>query len=508
MLHLPRLTDRLYAGLPAWTPVRTYTSVALSAIAAAALLALGGCATPGPARTPLALTTPESAGLPASSAPAAAIATQDWWRALGDAQLSQLIEQGLQDHPSLAAVQARVQRGLALSQLTQAANGPQAQLSLGVTRERLTEHGIYPAPLAGNVWNLADGQIGLGWEPDFFGKHQAELAAAIGQTRAAVADAAAARNALASQIARSYISLARLLAQRELAEQGLQRQQALHTLTLERVKAGLDTSLEKTQSEGTLPDAQSQIEQIDEALALARHQLSALSLQPDARIAALQPRLNALQPLPLPDHLGADLLGARPDVVAARWRVEAAGQDVASAKTLFYPNISLTAFVGLSSIGVDNFTKLGSRQFGAGPALHLPLFDGGRLRANLGGKQADLDAAIAQYNNTVLDAVRESRDALSTWQSLQRQQAQQGAVLASSEKALAIAQERDRAGLGNALVPLNAQGAVLMQRRLAADLQARLLDTQVQLLKALGAGWQDDTARIQADAGRNPELSR
>src|SRR5690606_25220852 len=117
--------------------------------------------------------------------------------------------------------------------------------------------------------------------------------------------------------------------------------------------------------------------------------------------------------------------GRRPDVAAARWRAEAAGQDVASAKAQFYPNINLVAFAGLSSIGLGQLLDMGSTQWGVGPAIRLPIFDAGRLRANLRGKTADLDAAVESYNAAVLEAVRETADAVTTLQSLARQQSQQ-----------------------------------------------------------------------------------
>jgi len=207
-----------------------------------------------------------------------------------------------------------------------------------------------------------------------------------------------------------------------------------------------------------------------------------------------------LQPTAVPDVLGADLLGRRPDVVAARWRVEAATQGVNSARSEFYPNINIAAFIGLNSLGLDRLFNASSRQMGVTPALRLPIFDGGRLRAQLGGRAAELDAAIAQYNGAVLDAVKEAGDAMASIQSLTRQQALQDDAVASAEKAYRFAQERYRAGLGNYLLVLTTENQVLAQRRLAVDLRARQLDTRLVLMKALGGGWTDDTAVLKTAA--------
>jgi NodT family efflux transporter outer membrane factor (OMF) lipoprotein len=181
-----------------------------------------------------------------------------------------------------------------------------------------------------------------------------------------------------------------------------------------------------------------------------------------------------------------DLLGRRSDIAAARWRVEASLKDLSAAKAQFYPNVNLVAFAGLSSIGFDKLLKSESEQWGVGPAIRLPLFDGGRLRANLRGKTADLDAAIESYNAQVLDAVHEVADRITSAQAVRRQQEQQGAAQTAAETAYAIAQQRYKAGLSTYLNVLSAEAPVLAQRRLAVDLAARAIDTQVQILHAVG----------------------
>ena len=187
----------------------------------------------------------------------------------------------------------------------------------------------------------------------------------------------------------------------------------------------------------------------------------------------------------------AQVLFPGADVAAARWRVQAAEQSVDSARAQFYPNINLTAFAGFSSIGFDKLVQSSSAQWGVGPAIRLPLFEGGRLRANLKGKAADLDAAIETYNAAVVDAVHDVADQLTSTKAIERQQAEQQAAQRSAETAYAIAVQRYEAGLGNYLNVLNAETAVLAQRKLAVDLAARSVDTQIQLIRALGGGFTD-----------------
>jgi NodT family efflux transporter outer membrane factor (OMF) lipoprotein len=199
--------------------------------------------------------------------------------------------------------------------------------------------------------------------------------------------------------------------------------------------------------------------------------------------------LSAIKTVASLSSLSADLLGRRADIVAARWRVEAARNDVANAKTQFYPNINLMAFAGFSSIGLDQLLKSGSQQWGGGPALSLPLFDSGRLRANLSGKTAERDAAVESYNSTVINAVHDALDQLTSAQSIALQQTQQTQAAQAAEDAWAVMQQRQRAGLTNALQVLTAQSAVLEQRRLGADLATRALQNQVALAHALGGGF-------------------
>ncbi len=181
-------------------------------------------------------------------------------------------------------------------------------------------------------------------------------------------------------------------------------------------------------------------------------------------------------------------------MAAARWRVEASAQNVAVARAQFYPNVNLTAFVGLSSIGLDRFVQAGSKEWGAGPAIRLPIFDSGRLRANLRGQSADLDAAVESYNAALLDAVHDAADQIASAAAIDRQAAEQRQAEAAAESTWAIARQRYQAGLGTYLNVLAAETTVLAQRRQAVDLAARRLDTQVALMRALGGGWQDATA--------------
>lgn len=418
----------------------------------------------------------------------------DWWHGFGDPALNKLVAQALQGSPDLKLAQARVERATAVADISRAADGPQLNGGLDVTRQRFSGNGLYPPPLAGAVVNSGTGRLTGSWEFDFFGKNRARLDAALGSAKAAAADAQAARVLLSCNIAHAYLRLAQQGAELEVAERTLQQRQETLDIVRDRVSAGLDTRLEQRQSEGGLPQARQRIESLREQMSLTRNAIAALIGEPQLADQIKAPQLKSIQGLKVPDALPADLLGRRADIVAARWRVEAATKDIKVAKAQFYPNVNLTAFIGLSSIGLDRFAQSGSEEWGVGPAIRLPIFDSGRLRANLRGKTADLDAAVESYNRNLVNAVREVRDELVSNRSIRLQQEQQEQAQAAAESAYDIALQRYRAGLGTYLNVLTAETAVLQQRREAVELAARRLDTQVSLVRALGGGYRPDPA--------------
>lgn len=501
--------ERASGRLPLWRASFRMALVATVGLAAASLMATGlsGCADMSGITPPQSsLRDAPSLGLTtASAAPVAESAAQapmaaEWWRDFGDEQLNRLIAQALQNNPSLKLAQARLARAQAVTEVANAATAPQLSGAVDLTRQLYSANGLIPAPLAGTISNSGTAQLNASWELDFFGKYRAALEAALGSVRAAQADTQAARVLLASNVARSYFQMARLNEQLAVARRTLAQRQETLGLVKDRVDAGLDTHLELRQSEGGLPEARLQIEALQEQLALARNALGALVGQPDGALALIPQALSAIKTVANAETIPADLLGRRADIAAARWRVEAASQDVVNAKTQFYPNINLVAFAGFSSIGLGRLLDSGSQQWGVGPALRLPIFDAGRLRANLRGKTADLDAAVESYNAAVIDAVRDVADQVASAQAITRQQTEQRAAQDAAESAYAIATQRYKAGLGNYLNVLTAETSVLNQRRQAVDLSARALDTQVALIRALGGGYTPEPTPVAQGA--------
>jgi NodT family efflux transporter outer membrane factor (OMF) lipoprotein len=187
--------------------------------------------------------------------------------------------------------------------------------------------------------------------------------------------------------------------------------------------------------------------------------------------------------------LPAELIGRRPDVIAQRLRVEATLRDVDAAKAAFYPNLDLTGFAGFQSLGLSKFFEGGSAVAAIGPAVTLPIFDGGRLRATLASKSADADAAVAAYQQAVVTALQEIADELASMRAVAAQATEQGMAVAVLQQAYDLAVLRYKEGLGTYVQVLTADTQLLAQKSLAADLRARDLDLAIGLVRSLGGGF-------------------
>ncbi|MCL2308760.1 MAG: efflux transporter outer membrane subunit [Proteobacteria bacterium] len=477
--------------------------VALAAVCAALLTA---CADMQGITTSARLRDADALGLPTTQASDAnaqsapdLFPAADWWKAFGDPQLDRLVEQALSDNPSLHAAAARVIKAQSAVGIVRADDWPQFNGELNAQRMQFQKNYIYPPPYGGSQFNMGTLQLNGGWELDFFGKHSGAIAAAIGQARATEAERDAARVLLAANVVRAYIQWARIEDQRVVAERMLAQRQQILQLVHDRLQAGLDTQMEVRQNEAGRADSRVQMTALAQQADTTRNALAALLGQPRLPDDVVAPHLAGFKTLALPTELSADWLGRRADIVAARWRVEAAEGNVQVAKAQFYPNINLAGVIGLQSLGLSNWLKGGSLEWNVGPAVRLPIFEGGRLRANLRGQTADVDAAIEDYNATVIDAMRDTADQAQAVKSLGEQREQQEQALTAAEGAYAIAQDRYRVGLGAYLNVLFAESTVLAERRQMVDLQAQALMAQASLAQALGGGWRPSPAPTVGD---------
>lgn len=476
------------------TPDVNSLSRPLSVLTAALLLA--GCASfeglhrEGRLIDPASLASERSLG--ASLTPAA-WPRQDWWNRLGDAQLDALIQEALQSSPDLQAADARARLASAAVLAADAARQPRLDANGGVTRSRLSRVDD-PLGQGERYSTLRSLSLDAGYTFDLWGGQRAAWEAAVGQAQASEVDRQDARLSLASQVARAYNALGLAYATQDIAEQDLKRNRDILQMARGRVDAGLDSEyqLQQTQSleaaaEAALTDARQQVESARIRLAVL------LGKGPDRGDSLPRPRLIAPEAVDLPAQLPAELLGRRPDLVAARWRVEAADRQIAASKANFYPNLNLSAAAGSKSLLGDALFGSASRFFSIGPALSLPIFDGGRLRADLAGRDADYDLAVAQYNQILVGALGDIGERISRLRALEQQIAQQQRARDIAEHAYELALERYSDGIGSYLDALSVQQQLLQADRQLTGLHAERVDDAVLLMQALGGGFQPST---------------
>jgi len=462
------------------------------AAATALTLALAGCVSSGglhPDGTP---TDPASLKADRSVAgfnlsPAAWPST-DWWTGLGDPRLDALIAEALQDNPGLGVADARARAAQAEAGIADAARGPSVNGGAAVAGARP------PAALLGNKAHFAMAKYGYAsfkWDLDLWGGKRAAWEAAVGQGRAAEVDARAARIELSGNVARAYAQLGYAFTQQDLAAGELKRADQSRELTRQRVAAGIDNQIQLRQSDAEVASAEQDTALARRAVDAARSSLSVLlGKGPDRGLEIARPQLLQPTALAVPTNLPLELLGHRADLVAARWRVEAAGKDIKVAKTEFLPNISIGAMAGVISMGGGNPFSLAGRFYQFGPSLSLPIFDGGKLRANLSGKDAQYDLAVAQYNQTLVGALNQVTDDLSALQSVREQLTAQQRAQDAAQQAWQLALQRYQAGIGSYLEALVVRQQLLAANRGMAALQAQQVDLSVQLIQALGGGFQ------------------
>jgi len=474
------------------------------ALSVALLSALAGCAiAPAKPRHPMLRNDVPLAGLQVPTRPGWPAA--DWWRVYRDPQLDTLMSLALKHSPSLAQAHARVRTAEQSVRLAAAQAGLSINGSAQVSRQRISEHGLMPPKLLGFTWyNQADLGVQFQYDFDWWGKKRDAIDAALDRAHAAEAQRSAAALTIENAVADTYFGWLADEARLALAHKAVATQQRLLQIARLRVAHGVDLPDSVQQAESSLAAARQLELTIGSSAQIRKVALAALLGVDTDHLPTLSPR-----PLPgvgggLPDNARIDLIARRPDIAASRWEVEAALKQTDEARAQFFPDISISAMAGLSSTdqaapalfgggggsgSLGNLFSASSRVFNLTPAIHLPIFEGGRLKAAYGVSRAQLDAAVSQYDTVVTDAARDvATQALSAEQIASRR-SQQAKQVQADRQLLAMAQARVRQGVSDARASLAATARLLQQEDTAVSLHAQALSTDLALIKALGGGY-------------------
>ena len=454
----------------------------------ASLLAalLSGCAIPASQTMVTPLAGP-SLGLSPEASP---LIAADWWRGFGDPQLDRLVNDAVAGNPSLDAALARVTQAQAVLSTNRANDGPDVTLDAQEQYARLSGRYTIPPPYAGSTRFVGTVAANLSWNLDLFGRQKAAIEGARASVRAAALDVAAARLALSGAVVQTYIDLERAEAQAGIAKRTIATRENTLRLTNVRIRNQLGSKLDAQAATTLLAQARQALVRAEAGQVLAKNALAALAgrgVDYPATIGATALKLDAV--LPLPASVPADLLARRADIAAAQARIEAAAAGRQVARRAFYPNVNLAALAGFQAIGLGNLVSLDAGTVGVGPAIHLPIFDNGRLKADLAGATAALDLATADYNDRVVGAVREAADAVARIGALGADRARQREVVRGYAETGRLNAIRVSSGLDSRLDLVDNDVRLLAAEQADADLAANSAQQRVQLVLALGGGF-------------------
>jgi len=419
---------------------------------------------------------------------------REWWKAFNDPQIDRLAASVIANNPTLSAAMARMRAAQAELAFNRAEDRPQVTLNGSEQRVLFSKDYIIPPPYGGSYRWYGSVTADLSWNLDFWGKQAALIDKARNSAQAAALDVEAAHLALSGAFAQAYINLLLNYQYGDIADATVAEREEILKITQGRFGAGLENGSAVEQAKSLLSIAKADQLRFAAAREQDIHAIAALAGQG----AGLYPTISRPNPnldvtLPLPEILPADLLARRPDILAARARVQAALKGREAAHADFFPDINLAALVGFQAIGLSNLIGGNSFTMGVGPAVHLPIFDAGKLRAQYARSAADLDVAVADYNGAVVGAIKQTADAMSQVKSLAAQRVQQQDAVNSAERAFRIAEDRYRSGLATQLPMLTAEATLLQARQALVGVVAAGAQQRITLMLTVGGGFQPQT---------------
>lgn len=423
--------------------------------------------------------------------PSDALARGAWWEIYQDPQLNALVERLNSSNQTVAQYEAQYRQAQALVRSSRAAFLPTVDLSTGKTRSSQGT-GSSSSSLSNNssgIRNTYNAQLGVSWEADIWGKLRRGLEADTASAQASLADLAAMQLSLQSELVQNYLQLRVIDEQKRLLEATVEAYERSLTMTQNQYRAGISgreavaqaqTQLKSTQAD--LIDLVWQRAQFENAIAVL------MGMAPAEFSLAVAPTVPALPQIPV--GIPSQLLERRPDIAAAERSVMAANANIGVAKAAYYPDFTLSLSGGYSSSTFSNWISLPNRFWSVGPQLALTLFDGGRRSAEVERSEAAYDQTVAQYRQTVLDGFQEVENYMVQLQVYEQEAGVRQEALEAARESLRLTSNQYKAGLIGYLDVVNVQATALSNERSVLNvLQSRLI-ASVQLMAALGGGWQ------------------
>jgi NodT family efflux transporter outer membrane factor (OMF) lipoprotein len=418
----------------------------------------------------------------------------EWWKTFHDAQLDSLIAKALADAPDMQIARQRITLAEAQAKMAMAADGPQMDFSADAERQKMSAEGLMGPfaltdPAAGTTgpW-YTNGTFGLtaGWDLDLWGKNRAQVEARIGKVNAQKAELEQTRQILASSVARLYWDWQTQAAMESVVNAIKHEQQNIIAADRELYQQGITSSVEGVETDINASKSDERLAEIQGKKRAIEARLAALTSAPTVTLSR--------QPLPavnttLPASLGYELLARRPDLQEAHWYIEASISEVDAAKAAFYPDVNLMAFLQQDALHLSDLFRSSAQQMGVTAGLTLPVFDSGRLNANLDIAQAQSNLSVANYNKAVVEAVNQVTRAASEVETLMAKNQHQRQVEADAARVVALAQARFNAGIIAGSRVSEAKIPALQEQIAGLTLKGQYIDATLQLTSALGGGY-------------------
>jgi multidrug efflux system outer membrane protein len=426
------------------------------------------------------------------AAPAANVPHGTWWQLFEDPELSRLETMAAANSPELAGALARFEQARAQINVARSELFPQVDAvpSYNWQRTSFNEPDSGHAAGIAHTYSTFTLPLQAGWELDLWGRVRRQVESARASASAGVDDLESARLALQAEVAIDYFTLRALDREYEVVVRTTETFQRSLELTVNRQKGGIATDLDVSLAETQLRTAQAELPALRLQRTRLLHAMATLCGQPATDFRVANPAAEPGSDPPIPPGLPSELLERRPDVAAAEQRMAAANAQVGVAQSAFYPRIRFDGLAGLQSISASTWFDWPSRFWSVGPTLDLPLFTGGKNRAQLTLSKAAYNETVAAYRQTVLGAFQEVEDQLAAQQHLREQVSAENSALAAAQRTVGIANNRYKAGLVTYLEVATAQGAALSLERSVVQLQGQKQVATVGLIKAIGGGWQ------------------
>lgn len=417
-----------------------------------------------------------------------------WWKAYHDPQLNALIDSTLRNSPDMQVAEQRIQLAEAQAKAVEAQDGPEIDFSADVERQRMSAEGLmgpFATDLDGNTgpW-YTNGTFGLtaGWNLDLWGKNRAEVTARIGAVKAREAEREQTRQLLASGVSRLYWEWQTQAALKSVLTQIETEQQNVITVDRQLYQNGITSSVEGVETDIDSSKTDQQLNDVNGKMKVIEARLSALTNSQSTVLKLHTSKLPTVESQ-LPSQLGYSLLARRPDLQAAHWYIESSLSSIDAAKAAFYPDVNLMAFLQQDALHLSDLFRHSAQQMGVTAGLTLPIFDSGRLNANLDITKAQSNLTVANYNKAVVDAVNDVARAASQVETLAQKNQHQQQIEHDAQRVVGLAQARFNAGIIAGSRVSEAKIPALREQCNGLVLQGQWLDASIQLTSALGGGY-------------------